>query len=76
MLIRLALVACILITAQRPVAAADLYISPTGDNAKSGSKDAPWKTLQHALNQLKPGDTAHAMAGTYVEKIVVGCSGS
>ncbi len=55
---------------------ADYYVSPKGDNAQAGTKQAPWKTLNHALAQVKAGDTAHALAGIYTEKLVVGSSGS
>jgi len=28
-----------------------------GNDANPGSKDQPWKTIQHALPRLAPGDT-------------------
>jgi len=42
------------------------YISPGGLDEHSGtSTDSPWKTFNHALPQLKPGDTLALMNGTY-----------
>jgi Right handed beta helix region/Protein of unknown function (DUF1565) len=58
------------------LAAADFYVSPTGNDEGAGSKDAPWKTISHASASLKPGDTAHVLAGAYNEKVNVTSSGS
>src|SRR5262249_59640676 len=34
-----------------------------------------WKTINHALKQLKPGDTLYLRSGTYYESVGVGVSG-
>jgi hypothetical protein len=39
-----------------------------GDDADDGSEKAPWKTLAHALRQLKPGDTLYLRGGVYYER--------
>ncbi len=66
----------LLLTILSPLSRADdFFVSPTGSDAASGAKAAPWKTLQHACNALKPGDTAHVLAGTYTEKIRFRSSG-
>jgi hypothetical protein len=59
-----------------PLHGADYFVSPSGADAQAGSKDAPWKTLQHALSRLKAGDTANALAGVYHEKLVIPASGT
>ncbi len=47
-----------------------------GDDAGDGSQRAPWKTLTHALRQLKPGDTLYLRGGTYYEKVFLSRSGT
>ena len=41
-----------------------------------GRSSAPWKTLAHALRQLKPGDTLYLRGGTYYEKVSLTRSGT
>jgi parallel beta-helix repeat protein len=41
------------------------YVAPTGADNASGSITAPWKTLQHAVDTIKPGDTILVESGTY-----------
>lgn len=47
-----------------------------GDDASDGSKAQPWKTLKHALRQLRPGDTLCLRGGTYYERPVLSRSGT
>ncbi|MBX6315184.1 MAG: DUF1565 domain-containing protein [Isosphaeraceae bacterium] len=47
-----------------------------GDDAASGTEQAPWRTLGHALRQLKPGDTLYLRGGTYYENISLSRSGT
>lgn len=50
--------------------AATYYVSPTGNNANSGTSAAtPWKTIAFALNMANDGDIIELMAGTYTGKI-------
>src|SRR5437868_5761616 len=37
--------------------AGSFYVSPTGNNTNPGNSNLPWKTLQYAADQLRPGDT-------------------
>jgi hypothetical protein len=39
-----------------------------GDDKNVGSLESPWRTLGHALRQLKPGDTLYLRGGVYYEK--------
>jgi hypothetical protein len=47
-----------------------------GDDANDGTARAPWKTLDHALRRLKPGDTLYLRGGTYHEKVILRRSGT
>src|SRR5690606_10233997 len=41
-----------------------------------GSQQAPWKTLQHAADVVKAGETVFVRGGTYRENITIRSSGS
>lgn len=44
------------------------YISPTGNNAASGTINEPWQTLRYACSMATAlGDVIHVMPGTYNE---------
>lgn len=44
----------------------DYYIAPDGDDETGdGSIDHPWMNLQHAVNQVKPGDAIICRGGRY-----------
>ncbi|MFN0280944.1 MAG: DUF1565 domain-containing protein [Kineosporiaceae bacterium] len=51
------------------VAGADYYVSPGGSDSAKGSSSAPWRTLEHAMEALRPGDTLVVGTGTYREKL-------
>jgi hypothetical protein len=43
-----------------------LYVDATkGRDDNDGSRSKPWKTLHHAVKQLKAGDTLYLRGGTY-----------
>lgn len=44
-----------------------LVVSPEGDDAGEGNLVHPWRTLGHAVEQLRPGDTLFLRGGTYRE---------
>lgn len=52
------------------------YVSTVGDDSNSGTKDSPWKTIQHALETLSPGEKAIIRSGIYNEKLYMDRSGS
>lgn len=45
------------------------FVSPKGDDAASGTSiKQAWKTLTHAAQQAKPGDTIYVLGGNYEEQ--------
>src|SRR5260221_3804610 len=53
-----------------------LYVSPAGDDKADGTQSRPWKTVQHAVRQLKPGDTLYLRGGVYYEHVTVTARGT
>jgi len=52
------------------------YVDPKhGDDAATGSKEAPWKTLAHAVAQLRPGMTLLLRGGVYYEPLSLRVAG-
>lgn len=47
-----------------------------GDDNRDGSEANPWKTLQHSLRQLEPGQTLYLREGVYYEKAYLTHSGT
>lgn len=41
------------------------HVSPTGSDSASGSADAPFATVQKAIDAVEPGGTVYVHAGTY-----------
>ncbi|MBN1676270.1 MAG: right-handed parallel beta-helix repeat-containing protein [Kiritimatiellae bacterium] len=68
----------ILLAAGRLAGAATYYVDgPGGDGLAEGGTDAgrgtieaPWLTIKHGLEQLKPGDTLWIRGGTYPEPVL------
>jgi hypothetical protein len=52
------------------------YVAPNGSNTNAGTLDAPWQTIQKALNTLQPGQKAYVRAGTYREALSMGRAGT
>jgi hypothetical protein len=42
------------------------FVSPNGDDSRSGSKSEPWATVNHAANLAGPGDEILIRGGRYV----------
>ena len=57
-------------------AGASYFVSEEGDDSAAGSEAQPWETIQHAIDQLEPGDTATVLTGTYREKLEFNRSGT
>jgi len=52
------------------------FVDPAkGADANAGTKDAPWRTINHALSQLKPGDTLYLRGGSYFENVYCAAAG-
>jgi hypothetical protein len=51
-------------------------VSPSGNDANSGTQSQPWATFKHAVSKLQAGDTLYAMGGTYSELVSVSVSGT
>ena len=46
------------------------HVDPArGDDTNDGSAGKPWKTMQHGLGCLKPGDTLYLCGGVYHETV-------
>jgi hypothetical protein len=58
------------------VSNAGLYVSTTGSDSNSGTIDSPWRTIQHAANSVKAGDTVYVRGGVYSESVNISVSGS
>jgi hypothetical protein len=43
------------------------YVATTGDDANTGTKQQPWRHLNHAIKSAGPGDTVYVRAGAYFE---------
>jgi len=41
------------------------YVATTGNDGGNGSSSAPWRTLQHAVETIAPGDVILVRSGTY-----------
>jgi hypothetical protein len=60
----------------QPALCATYYVSTSGKDTNSGTITSPWRTIQHAANSLKAGDTVYVRAGVYNEIVSIPSSGS
>lgn len=56
--------------------AATYYVSTTGDDADTGGIGDPWRTVQHAMDNVSAGDTVNIAAGTYYETLQPSVNGT
>ncbi|MBI5758607.1 MAG: hypothetical protein HZA46_08825 [Planctomycetales bacterium] len=57
--------------------AAYFFVDPVqGGDRHEGTELRPWKTLQHAVGRLKPGDTLCLRGGVYYESVTVAVAGT
>jgi len=52
------------------------HVSPSGSDSNEGSAAAPWLTIQHAADVLRPGQTVYIHEGTYAETPSIRVSGN
>jgi hypothetical protein len=54
-----------------------LFVDATrGNDAAAGTEQQPWRSLRHAVRQLKPGDTLYLRGGIYYDKVSLTRSGT
>jgi parallel beta-helix repeat protein len=58
------------------VDAATYYVAKGGNNANSGTQDAPWLTIQKAEEAMTAGDTVVVQPGEYAEHVSINMSGT
>ncbi len=62
---------------KRPLATGPSYfVSTEGSDANKGTKAAPWRTVGHAVKQLKAGNTLYLRGGSYFENVYVSLIGT
>jgi hypothetical protein len=62
------------VASQRPLATAgpSRFVDPhRGSDDQDGTAARPWKSLGHAAEQLRPGDTLYLRGGTYYEHVAL-----
>jgi hypothetical protein len=52
------------------------YVAPRGSDDALGTEAFPWRTIQHACDELEPGDTAIIQEGIYNEQVYVEVEGN
>jgi len=57
-------------------AAADYFVSPSGNNSNPGTQELPFLTIQQGANVAQAGDNVYMLAGTYQENVIVDHGGS
>jgi len=54
----------------------DRYVAPSGHDSDRGSRERPWKSIQHAAEMAFPGMTVHVAPGVYTGPITTNASGA
>src|SRR5579859_2514634 len=55
----------------RTARATTVYVTMSGNDAAAGTASSPWRTIQHGVEALQPGDTLLIGPGTYRERIEI-----
>lgn len=50
--------------------AVDRYVAASGDNGNPGTISLPWRTIQHAVDNVGPGQTIYVRGGTYTSQVI------
>lgn len=53
------------------VSATNYYVSPSGNNANTGTLSSPFKTISYGESKLKAGDILYVRSGTYNEYVLI-----
>src|SRR5437867_2863494 len=66
------------IAVKRPMGTGPAYfVDPVkGVDRQEGTQEKPWKTVNHALKRLKPGDTLYLRGGVYYESVTMAVVGT
>jgi hypothetical protein len=64
------------VPARLPAAQARRYVSPRGSDASPGTLGRPWRTVQHGLDSLRPGQALLIRRGTFRENLVMTRAGT
>ena len=54
---------------------ASLYVATNGNDSNPGTIDSPLRTIQHAADIAKPGETVYVRACFYCQQLAVKFSG-
>jgi hypothetical protein len=52
------------------------YVAINGDDSSPGTIKKPLRTIQHAADMAKPGDTVYVREGTYCQQLAIKISGN
>jgi hypothetical protein len=52
------------------------FVSQSGSDSSQGTRTRPWRTIQKALDTLRPGERALVRRGTYVQDLVMRRAGT
>jgi hypothetical protein len=47
------------------------YVSTSGSDSNPGTLTQPWRTIQHSMDVVNPGDTVYVRGGTYYERLTL-----
>jgi nitrous oxidase accessory protein NosD len=48
------------------------HVAVWGVDGSPGTADRPWRTINYAVNHLRPAEGAYVHAGTYYERVLIG----
>ena len=60
--------------AVQPTGGRHVWVSPEGNDAGAGTRQAPFRTIARGAQGRRPGDVVHILAGRYKEATVLGPS--
>src|SRR5205823_12164057 len=52
------------------------YVSTAGNDSNPGTQTAPWRTVQHAADNVRAGSTVNVRGGVYEELVSINASGN
>ncbi len=52
------------------------YVDPSGADTNDGSKQAPWKSIAHAIRSARSGETIYLRGGVYHEAVTINRGGT